>query len=80
MCDAIMFLMDPLIEVVIHDLAKNSITYINGKLSDRKVGDSSLLDQRDLNNLDHIAYPKINFDGRLVILIVMFQYSAKCKN
>lgn len=66
MFDAMVFLMDPLIEVVIHDLAKNNITYINGKLSDRKVGDSSLLDQRDLNNLDHIAYPKINFDGRLV--------------
>jgi predicted transcriptional regulator YheO len=65
-CDAIVLLMDPLVETVIHDIAKNSIAYINGKLSNRKAGDASLLDAEELNNLDQIVYPKINFDGRLV--------------
>lgn len=65
-CDAIVRLMDPLVEVVIHDIAKNSIAYINGKLSNRVVGEASLLDAEGLDNVDQIVYPKLNFDGRLV--------------
>ncbi len=64
--DAIVRLMDPLVEIVIHDIAKNSIAYINGKLSDRAIGDVSLLDQQGLGSVDQVVYPKINFDGRLV--------------
>ena len=44
-CNALVLLMDPLIEVVIHDIKKNKIIYINGRLSGRKAGDPSLLDQ-----------------------------------
>ena len=58
--------MDPLIEVVIHDIKKNKIIYINGRLSGRKAGDPSLLDQEGLDSIDQIVYPKINFNGRLV--------------
>ena len=65
-CDAIVRLMDPLIEVVIHDINQNSIVYIHGKLSKRKVGDASLLDPEGLGNIEQIVYPKLNFDGRLV--------------
>ena len=65
-CDAIVRLTEPLVEVVIHDIAKNSIAYINGTLSGRSVGDASILDQEALNNIDYIVYTKINFDGRLV--------------
>jgi D-arginine utilization repressor len=65
-CDAIVLLMDPLVEIVIHDIAKNSIAYINGKLSNRKAGDASLLDPAGLGRVDQIVYPKLNFDGRLV--------------
>jgi len=73
-CDAIVLLMDPLVEVVIHDIDKNSIAYINGALSGRKVGDPSLLDQEGVNSVDCVVYPKINFDGRLVKSIsVMLQ-------
>ena len=43
-CDAIVRLMDPLVEIVIHDIAQNSIAYISGKLSNRAVGEASLLD------------------------------------
>ncbi len=65
-CDAIVRLMDPLVEIVIHDIAQDSIIYINGKLSNRKIGDASLLDPEGLNSIDQIVYPKVNFDGRLV--------------
>ncbi len=64
--DAIVLLMKPLVEVVIHDITQNNIAYINGKLSSRKVGDPSLLDPEGLCSIDQIVYPKINFDGRLV--------------
>ena len=43
LCDSIVLLMRPLIEVIIHDLVSGKIYYINGNLSKRKVGDSSLL-------------------------------------
>lgn len=65
-CDALVLLMDPLIEVVIHDIKKNKIIYINGRLSGRKAGGPSLLDQEELDSIDQIVYPKINFNGRLV--------------
>ena len=65
-CNAIVRLMNPLVEVVIHDISTNSIAYINGNLSNRKAGHASLLDTEELNNVDQIVYPKVNFDGRLV--------------
>lgn len=65
-CDALVRLMDPLVEIVIHDLAQNSIVYLSGTLSNRKIGDASLLETEGLNSIDQIVYPKVNFDGRLV--------------
>ena len=65
-CDAIVRLMDPLVEVVIHNINQNSIVYIHGKLSNRKIGDASLLDPEGLGSIDQIVYPKVSFDGRLV--------------
>lgn len=65
-CDAIVQLMRPLVEVVIHDIYTKSIVYVGGKLSKRKLGDESLLSAEEVNNVDQIVYPKISFDGRLV--------------
>lgn len=67
-CDAFVELLDPLVEVVIHDLTTNTIHYINGHLSKRKVGDDSLLDIDALhqNNWEKLRYNKLSFDGRLV--------------
>lgn len=65
-CDTIVRLMDPLVEIVIHNIAQDSITYINGRLSNRKIGDASLLDTEGLGNVDQIIYSKLNFDGRLI--------------
>ena len=67
LCDSIVLLMRPLIEVIIHDLVSGKIYYINGNLSKRKVGDLSLLEPGEFEkNIDQIVYPKINFDGRLI--------------
>ena len=65
-CDAIVLLMHPLVEVVLHDIESNHIVYINGSLSKRKIGDPSLLNKEGLQSVNQIIYPKINFDGRLV--------------
>ena len=47
--------MQPLIEVIIHDLVSGKICYINGNLSKRKVGDSSLLALGEFEkNIDQI--------------------------
>lgn len=81
-CDAIVRLMDPLIEIVIHDVNQNSIAYINGKLSKRKVSDESLLDAKELKHVDQIVYPKINFDGRLIksISVILEEKWMLCIN
>ena len=81
-CDAIVRLMNPLVEVVIHDIPQNSIAYINGKFSNRKVGDVSLLDSEVLANVDQIIYSKLSLDGRLVksVLIILEDKYLLCIN
>lgn len=68
-CNAIVSLLKPLVEIVIHDLQTDKIIFIAGNLSERNIGDQSLLDI-DINEIEkeieHIIYPKLNFDGRLV--------------
>lgn len=62
-------LLAPLAEVVIHDIATNSICFIDGHLSSRKVGDPSFLDidHKCLEQqIDQVVYPKVNFDGKLI--------------
>lgn len=67
LCNAMVLLLEPLVEVVIHDLQSGRICHIAGYLSQRNIGELSLLEQDALeNNLAEITYPKINFDGRLV--------------
>lgn len=62
-------LLAPLAEVVIHDVTTNTICLLEGTLSNRKVGDSSFLDE-DLKQLerqiDQVISPKINFNGKLI--------------
>ena len=65
LCSAMVRLMDPLIEIVIHDLSSDTIAYIEGGLSTRKVGDPSLLGGAVFeDNLDKIVYSKKGVDGR----------------
>jgi predicted transcriptional regulator YheO len=67
LCDAMVRLMHPLVEIAIHDLSSETVAYIAGNLSKRKVGDPSLFSSDVIEEgLDRIIYPKVNFDGRLV--------------
>lgn len=81
-CDAIVRLMDPLVEVVIHDIDQNSIVYIHGNLSKRKINDASLLDTEALKHIEQIVYQKVNFDGRLVksISVILEDQYLLCIN
>lgn len=67
LCKAFVDLMEPLVEIVIHDMQKGIIYSKYGNLSKRSVGDLSLLTQDEMEKDIHkIIYPKINFDGRLI--------------
>ena len=68
-CKAITQLLNPLTEVVIHDLDTDKIVFISGALSNRAVGEDSNLDinpRVNQDELQNITYPKLNFDGRLI--------------
>ena len=83
-CDSMVQLMHPLLEIVIHEIESGKICYINGNLSKRCVGDPSLLDRDILKkqDLDKIIYPKINFDGKLIksISIILEKKWLLCIN
>lgn len=80
--DAVVFLMDPLVEIVIHDITANKIVYINGSLSGRSVGDPSLLEKEELEDIQNVIYTKMSFDGRLIksISLVLDQQWLLCIN
>lgn len=80
--NAMVSLMKPLLEIVVHDIKSNKIIYINGDLSARKVGDPSLLETEALIDIDQTVYPKINFDGRLIksISIILEKKWLLCIN
>jgi D-arginine utilization repressor len=63
LCQALVKLMAPLVEVVIHNIESNTIVFIDGNLSSRKVGDPSLLD-RAAEDIEQVVYSKISFDGK----------------
>lgn len=81
--DALVRLMHPLVEVVIHDLKANTICYKNGELSRRQIDDPSLLDA-DISDADvsDIVYPKLGIDGKLIrsISIVLEKKWLLCIN
>ncbi len=56
-CDAIVRLIDPLVEIVIHDIVDDRVIYVNGKLSNRKIGDASLFDPEELGSIFLMPYP-----------------------
>lgn len=58
-------LFGPLIEVVIHETKTNKIAHIIGNLSNRKVGDDSLLDELTSSDLNQ-AYTKLSYNGHII--------------
>jgi D-arginine utilization repressor len=56
----------PHLEVIIHDIKKQKITYIGNNFSNRDIGDDSILDDITFDNSKNIIgpYEKINYDGK----------------
>ena len=66
LCDAIALLLQPQAEVVLHDLATETVAHIANPFSHREVGEPSLLHEIDFSpDVALIGpYEKVNFDGR----------------
>jgi predicted transcriptional regulator YheO len=66
LCDAIALLLQPQAEVVLHDLATETVAHIANPCSHREVGEPSLLHEIDFRpDVALIGpYEKVNFDGR----------------
>ena len=66
LCDAIALLLQPQAEVVLHDLASETVAHIANPFSHREVGEPSLLHEIDFRpDVALIGpYEKVNFDGR----------------
>ncbi|WP_429818201.1 helix-turn-helix transcriptional regulator [Ensifer sp. B1-9] len=65
-CDAIALLFQPYAEVVLHDLATETVVHISGNFSKREIGEPSLLSEIGFKQADGIIgpYEKVNWDGR----------------
>lgn len=65
-CDAIALLLQPQAEVVLHDLATETVVHIANPFSRREIGEPSLLHEIDFRpDVALIGpYEKLNFDGR----------------
>ena len=65
-CDAIALLFQPYAEVVLHDLATETVVHIAGNFSKREIGEPSLLSEIGFKEADGIIgpYEKVNWDGR----------------
>jgi len=66
LCDAIALLLQPQAEVVLHDLATETVAHISNPFSHREVGEPSLLHEIDFRPEVALIgpYEKVNFDGR----------------
>jgi predicted transcriptional regulator YheO len=66
LCDAIALLLQPQAEVVLHDLATETVAHIANPFSHREVGEPSLLHEIDFRPDVALMgpYEKVNFDGR----------------
>ena len=67
-CDAIALLLQPQAEVVLHDLATETVVHIANPFSRREIGEPSLLHEIDFRpDVALIGpYEKVNFDGRRI--------------
>lgn len=76
--DAMTALFGPRVEVVVHDLSEETISYIVNPLSHRGVGDPSNLEEIDFRPSDTVIgpYEKINWDGHLIRSISVVQRAS----
>lgn len=67
-CDAVAALFQPYVEVVLHDLATETVAHIANNFSNRALGEPSLMHEIDFEPTDHVIgpYEKINWDDRRI--------------
>lgn len=67
-CDAVALLFRPYAEVVLHDLASQTVVHIAGNFSQRTLGEPSLLDEIGFDATETTIgpYEKVNWDGRRI--------------
>jgi predicted transcriptional regulator YheO len=79
-CEAIVALFAPLAEVAVHDIRRDRIVGIWNPISERKVGDRSLIDELPPYSEDARVigpYAKVLADGRAVTSVSIVLHNAK---
>ena len=79
-CEAIVALLMPLAEVAVHDIRRDRIVAIWNPISERKVGDRSLIDELPPYSEDARVigpYPKVLADGRAITSVSVVLHNAK---
>jgi D-arginine utilization repressor len=79
-CEAIVALFAPLAEVAVHDIRRDRIVGVWNPISERKVGDRSLIDELPAYPGDARVigpYPKVLADGRAITSVSVVLHNAK---
>ena len=79
-CEAIVALLAPLAEVAVHDIRRDRIVGIWNPISERKIGDRSLIDELPPYSEDARVigpYPKVLADGRAITSVSVVLHNAK---
>ena len=79
-CEAIVALFHPFAEVAVHDIRRDRIVALWNPISERSVGDASLLDELPDYTEDARVigpYPKVLADGRAITSVSVVLHNAK---
>ena len=79
-CEAIVALFHPFAEVAVHDIRRDRIVALWNPISERRVGDASLLDELPDYPEDARVigpYPKVLADGRAITSVSVVLHNAK---
>lgn len=79
-CEAIVALLQPFAEVAVHDIRRDRIVAIWNPISERKVGDRSLIEELPEYSEDTRVigpYPKVMADGRAITSVSVVLHNAK---
>lgn len=79
-CEAIVALFAPLAEVAVHDIRRDRVVGIWNPISERRIGDRSLIDELPPYSEDARVigpYPKVLADGRAITSVSVVLHNAK---
>jgi len=80
LCEAIVALFHPFVEVAVHDIRRERIVALWNPLSERKVGDRSLVDELPESSDEARVigpYPQVLADGRTITSVSVVLHNAK---